>query len=565
MPGFRGLTLLSCLILAVPCQGATPDSIGYTRLLDELGAEAPTGAGIHVAIVEADVSPTGISYIPNPVDPQFQNPNKLFHYESTIADISAHATNVGWRYFGNSSIAPGIVDVDVYFADTWTTEDYLHNGTRDLPEQTAARVFNHSWIDHTITSEFLARIDYTVETYGAIHVVGVNNAGNVGPAGGLASAYNVISVGRTDGGHEIGSVPTSGPSALNAFYKTGARVKPDLVAPEPFTSYSTPFVSAAASLLLEAAVTHPELSLPPLGAVASAGSSGLPHAERPETIKAILMAGADRLAIPGYRSGDYASGNGLDVRFGAGELDIYQSYHILAAGERNSRETGGDYLDAAGPESTNTYQFTTGSLAESLSAAVVWNLDVSINGRQISAALPNFDVSLTKLGAAGNEEVVWLSDDLTENTENIWLPTLDPNSFYELAVFQSGSAASISAPWGVAVAWNRQPAELMPGDVNGDYTVDLADFNIIKSNFGQPGEREDGDLTGDGEIGLEDFTILKSQFGQTYASLRSGSTATSAVPEPTTWILLASAWPALIGLGIRTGKLRFFQRPNRMV
>jgi hypothetical protein len=51
------------------------------------------------------------------------------------------------------------------------------------------------------------------------------------------------------------------------------------------------------------------------------------------------------------------------------------------------------------------------------------------------------------------------------------------------------------------------------GDVNGDGAVNLTDFNILKTNFGQQGSREQGDLNGDGTVGLPDFNILKANFG----------------------------------------------------
>jgi len=72
------------------------------------------------------------------------------------------------------------------------------------------------------------------------------------------------------------------------------------------------------------------------------------NAERAATIKATLMAGADRVTvnslatanITDYRSAGHQTSNGLDDRFGAGQLNILHSYQILAAGEQNSLEEG---------------------------------------------------------------------------------------------------------------------------------------------------------------------------------------------------------------------------------
>ena len=45
------------------------------------------------------------------------------------------------------------------------------------------------------------------------------------------------------------------------------------------------------------------------------------------------MAGASRTAISGYTKN---TDNGLNNVYGAGQLNIYNSYHITAAGEQNS-------------------------------------------------------------------------------------------------------------------------------------------------------------------------------------------------------------------------------------
>ncbi len=55
-----------------------------------------------------------------------------------------------------------------------------------------------------------------------------------------------------------------------------------------------------------------------------------------------------------------------------------------------------------------------------------------------------------------------------------------------------------------------------PADLNGDRIVDMADLDILLSNFGRPSgaQPEDGDLNGDGAIGLGDLSRLLQAFGQ---------------------------------------------------
>ncbi|MEM7807004.1 MAG: SdrD B-like domain-containing protein [Planctomycetota bacterium] len=54
---------------------------------------------------------------------------------------------------------------------------------------------------------------------------------------------------------------------------------------------------------------------------------------------------------------------------------------------------------------------------------------------------------------------------------------------------------------------------LLRGDINHDRRVDLADFGILRANFGSGGLFAQGDLDGDGTVNLSDFGILRATFG----------------------------------------------------
>lgn len=69
------------------------------------------------------------------------------------------------------------------------------------------------------------------------------------------------------------------------------------------------------------------------------------------------------------------------------------------------------------------------------------------------------------------------------------------------------------------------------GDANNDGTVSLADFLILRSNFGTSGGVgfAEGDFNFDGQVSLADFLILRGNFGSGAASL-----PVPTVPEPMT-------------------------------
>jgi hypothetical protein len=89
----------------------------------------------------------------------------------------------------------------------------------------------------------------------------------------------------------------------------------------------------------------------------------------------------------------------------------------------------------------------------------------------------------------------------------------------------------------------------IPGDANRDGRVDLADFGVLKENFGlMPATWEQGNFDDEPSVSLSDFGVLKENFGKT-------SNLAAAVPEPSSW---AIALAGLTGLAVRwaTGKRR---------
>jgi len=87
----------------------------------------------------------------------------------------------------------------------------------------------------------------------------------------------------------------------------------------------------------------------------------------------------------------------------------------------------------------------------------------------------------------------------------------------------------------------------LPGDANGDGTVDLADFGLLRANFGSDAAIfATGDFNADNTVDLADFGILRANFGSlvTPAELAvADAWYASVVPEPTT-----AAFAGLAGL-----------------
>ena len=482
---------LACLLLCIHGQAYADyqSDIGFTRLQSETGGSLETGIGVEVTQAEADTNtdPDIYSYLPDPSNSQFTGKTIT---DKTLAPglYSSHATSVGKNFYGNTfSIAPGVDTIDAYLADHWLDYGFLRVASTSRPLSSRSRVANHSWIgsytDPTVNPDVLRRIDWVVDRDEFIQVVGQTNAA-VSNKPLLSSAYNVIAVGKTDG------VNGRGTAALDTTYTAG-RTRPHLVAPFTTSSAATPVVAAAAAVLIDLGHNNSGLSTDPaVSSTTNRQGMTIRNAERSEVIKAALMAGADRLTanssgtdITDYRS-DPAnrSANGLDIRYGAGQLNIYDSYHIVAAGEQNSDEDDGagpgaigdygfDYDPAfggaSGSNTTASYRFSTGTSPAILSAALVWNLYIDPgNGNGFSGTATLRDLDLFLYDITNSTTQLAASTSSGENTENI-LATLEAGRNYLLQVKPGAGQGAFSRDY--SLAWR------LVIDTDGDGIPDLQD------------------------------------------------------------------------------------------
>ncbi|NOS81640.1 MAG: hypothetical protein HOP32_08685 [Nitrospira sp.] len=442
--------------------------IGYTALQNELGAATPTGAGVKVTQVEAPTNDTSGGAAPifmsDPTDPEFSGKSITAISGNPSGSFSGHATGVGQLFYGNSSsIASGVTQIDSYESFAWLNSLSVSSGPSiGTATTSASRIANSSWVGTGATAAqtgtILRFVDRQVQLNEYINVVGLANGNSNEPL--LGSAYNVISVGRTDGIHQQSTVAVAGDS----LYET-VRSAPLIVAPEPSTSAATPVVSAAAAVLVQTG--HEGGLTLSKGSTDIAGVGTIYNAERSETVKAALMAGADRETantstsanITDYRSAGHQTENGLDDRYGAGQVNILNSYHIVAGGEQNSLQQGGsdigrfgfDYVSAFGglngSPSTASYFFNAEEDA-TLSSSLVWNVGVS-NDSALTTTLHHLNLSLYDVTL---NALVAQSASTVDNTQNLWLK-LSGGDRYELRV-TAGEAANFS--WDYALAWRLE-------------------------------------------------------------------------------------------------------------
>jgi hypothetical protein len=403
----------------------------------------------------------------------------------------------------------------------------------------SSRIANHSWVGDagvSANSDLLRRTDWVVATDEFVQCVGlINNASSNLPF--MSGAYNVIAVGKSDGVNGIGT------TAIDIDYASG-RTRPELVAPKSTSSSATPVVAASAASLMEYGQNNPGLSTDPVEASTSNRyGDTIYNTGRSEVIKAVLMAGADRSTantsaadITDYRV-DPANQttNGLDTRFGAGQVNIYNSFQIVDAGEQNSDEdigagnistNGFDYDPSfggsGGSNSTASYYFSTGSNPAMLSTSLAWNIDIDGgNGPNFDGAAELYDLDLNLYDITGSQILLGSSSSIIDNTETIWV-ALPENRNYKLVVVRGSGQSTFN--WDYALAWRMVELDLT--DTDGDGVTDAIDNCALHANGPNTfpdgdsriqldtdgdgyGNLCDGDLNNDGKTNTLDLNLYK--------------------------------------------------------
>ena len=292
-------------------------------------------------------------------------------------------------------------------------------------------------------------IDSACDDYAArYNTLFVSAVGNGGPVNPPSTCYNGIGVGAYLTGTNYSSV---GPTLDNG------RAKPDLTAPENVTSFSTPQVSGAAAVLIQAGLRGD-------------GGRATNSAADIRTVKALLLNGA-------VKPSDWTNipPSPLDTRYGAGILNVFNSYEQLAGGKYGyivatsvplgsphppngasgtiGALSGWDFntnTSSSTSDEVNHYYFNvTNSLtnaAFTATATLVWNR------QRNQTNINNLNLFLYD---AVSSNLVASSTSLVDNVEHIFVPKL-ASGRYDLQVWKAGGTSGVtivSTAETYALAW----------------------------------------------------------------------------------------------------------------
>jgi hypothetical protein len=466
------------LMLCAASEAQTLDTIGVTLLRQT--TTNLDGSGVRVAMIEGpDTGASPPTFEVNPVSPAVTQPGSKFIYHSSIGTAtnfpnavggsSSHATDVGRFFFGTASgVATNPAAVDNYDADHFINSVVF----AAMPPAIPARIVNQSFIFGPITTPEQISYDQTYDDYADAHntlfISGVGNGDTNlynGAVNVPASCYNGIGVAA------YGTVNSSiGPTADNG------RCKPDITAPNvhPWivTSFTTPLVSGSAAVLLQAALRGD-------------GGNDTNAASDMRILKALLLNGA--IKPSGWTNGPSTP---LDARYGAGVVNVFNSYMQLAGGKHTALAsatvgTGDLHPPITGVNSANPlHGWDFESLSSSMNndrinhyyfdvsngvdaAGFTFTATLAWNRQQGEADINDLDLYLYD---TANSNLVAQSISFVNNVEHLFVPHL-PTGRYNLQVWKAGGNAAngrVTNDETYALAWEffTLPLQISQADTN---------------------------------------------------------------------------------------------------
>jgi len=463
--------------MALNIHASNLDTVGVTLL--QTVTTNVNGAGVHVAQPEAadpNTSPGTNTWEVNPA--VVGQPTNVFIYISSAGSNTTYPNSLGFeshhaeQVAGNFYGVPGGVATNVAHVDNFEA-DYFFNLViaSNFPPDINDPVVNQSFIftaadgSHVSASDQQG-LDSAYDNYAAqYNTLFISGAGNGAPAqvNPPATCYNGIGVGVSDGSSSIGPTIDNG------------RAKPDLIAPGGATSFSTPFVSGAAAVLMQAGLRGD-------------GGSSTNSAANIRTVKALLLNGAIKPA-------DWTNNapSPLDTRYGAGVLNVFNSYKQLTGGKHGytvseiipsgnphppngdtgtvSTLSGWDFnsilsisnnnLPLLLQDGVNHYYFnvTNGVSNATFTATItlVWNR------QQNQTNINNLDLFLYNTISSN---LITCSTSLVDNVEHIFIPHL-PQGRYDLQVLKhAGNSVSDTETYALAFEFFSLPLNISPSGTN---------------------------------------------------------------------------------------------------
>lgn len=444
--------------------------IGGVTLLREATTNL-NGTGIRVGQIEAvdgsnnewEVNPTNVLHSVS-LFTYFSNGVSSVKYTNSLGNDSGHADAVGQIFYGIlTGGATNVAHVDNVEADYYFND--IIQSLVTLPGGVTDAVVNQSFTFGAQNAATQEQIDSLYDNYSIkFQTLFISAACNFSISATVCApgtSYNCISVGAYNGDSSVGPTIDNG------------RCKPDITATtSPYsdeTSFSTPLVAGAAAILMQAG---------------SRGDGGgdTNSAANMTTTKALLLNGAVKPA-----DWTNVAPSPLDFRYGAGVVNVFNSYEQLAGGKHDYNFSTNVSVGASHPpvaitasipvlngwdyntnkssstnDEVNHYFFNVTNSSSSsvftLATTLVWNRHLNTNN------INNLDLFL--YNTAGGS-LVASSTSAVDNVQHIFIPKLAQGR-YDLQVWKAGGSGIVSTNEPYALAWGifSESLKITPSPTN---------------------------------------------------------------------------------------------------
>ncbi len=192
-----------------------------------------------------------------------------------------------------------------------------------------------------------------------------------------------------------------------------------------------------------------------------------------------------------------------------------QTYYLRVYGWSGATNTYGVNINAPGFDSTGP-ELADATFVREATQQIRFLFDEALDVAALSAGdlvLDNlsdgssYDVSQLNFAVAGREAIWATPAGGTLLGNGVWQARIAAADVTDLG----GNAATDDASF---------TFDVLAGDANGDRTVSILDFAVLRSNFGSNGLFSTGDFNYDGTVSILDFAVLRSNFGQSIAIAR---------------------------------------------
>ena len=464
---FSGFICATFFCLAAVAQDL--NLVGLTLLrtvatnVDGTGIRVAQPEGGYIEATNWQVKP-GTILLPTNRFTYFSASGSSTNFPNGVGGESGHAHDVAANFYGQSynpelsGIATNVAHVDNFDAD------YFYNNIIGAvsPANINDAVVNQSFVFDGLTTSQQQLVDKDYDDYAAQYKTlfvssvgnGVAESGNGGYSCAPGTCYNGLGVGayRSTPTYPVNPGSSIGPTLDNG------RCKPDITAPAAGTSFSSPQVAGAAAVLMQTGLRGD-------------GGSDTNSAADIRTVKALLLNGA--VKPMGWTN---SNSSPLDARYGAGMLNIFNSYKQLTGGKQGYivsttvSPTGGAHPPNVATGTIGTlsgwdYNTNTSGKTPSQFDAVnhyYFNVTNNLPGTKFVATATlvwNKQYNKTAINNLGlflyncaNSNLVACSTSLVDNVEHIYKTNLAQGR-YDLQVWKAGGSGIVSAAEPYALAF----------------------------------------------------------------------------------------------------------------